>query len=59
MGRHPDPERFYIEEIMPKKLSINLEYLSRRTLLSDIGVILNTFRAVSEPESTGSDSQAT
>ncbi len=55
MGRHPDPERYYIEEIMPRKLSINLDYLSRRTLLSDVGVILNTFRAVSEPDSTGGD----
>lgn len=56
MGRHPDPGRYYIEEIMPRKLSINLDYLSRRTLLSDVGVILNTFRAVSEPDSTGRDS---
>lgn len=55
MGRHPDPERYYIEEIMPRKLSINLDYLRRRTLLSDVGVILNTFRAVSEPDSTGGD----
>lgn len=51
MGNHPDPERFYVEEIMPEKLRLNIEYLARRTLLTDLGVIFGTLRAVSK--STG------
>jgi lipopolysaccharide/colanic/teichoic acid biosynthesis glycosyltransferase len=37
-----DPERWYVEEVMPHKLAINLAYLRRRTLPSDVGVILAT-----------------
>ncbi|WP_459129356.1 sugar transferase [Guggenheimella bovis] len=37
-----DPEKTYIEEIMPKKLSMNLEYLEERTFLKDIGIIFKT-----------------
>ncbi len=39
----PNPEEFYINEVMPKKLALNLEYLKRRTLITDIGLIFNTF----------------
>jgi len=38
-----DPERAYLEQVMPEKLAINLDYLERRTLLSDVRVILATF----------------
>jgi lipopolysaccharide/colanic/teichoic acid biosynthesis glycosyltransferase len=37
-----DPERWYVEEVMPHKLAINLAYLRRRTLPSDVGVIFAT-----------------
>jgi lipopolysaccharide/colanic/teichoic acid biosynthesis glycosyltransferase len=37
-----DPEQMYITKIMPDKLSLNLEYLKERTLLSDIGIIFKT-----------------
>src|SRR5690606_9317649 len=49
MATHPDPERLYVEEIMPRKLALNLEYLRGRTLLSDIGVIFSTLAAVARP----------
>lgn len=39
----PDWEQLYITEIMPRKLETDLEYLSRRSLVSDIGLILRTF----------------
>lgn len=32
----------YVDEIMPAKLLLDLEYLSRRTLMSDLGVIMCT-----------------
>jgi lipopolysaccharide/colanic/teichoic acid biosynthesis glycosyltransferase len=41
-----DPEATYVHEVMPAKLEINLAYLERRSLLRDIGVILQTLAAV-------------
>lgn len=38
-----NPEKFYIEEIMPKKIQLNLAYLDRANMLTDIGVIFDTF----------------
>lgn len=38
-----DPEKFYIEEIMPKKLSLNLEYIKSRSLYTDLKLIGHTF----------------
>jgi lipopolysaccharide/colanic/teichoic acid biosynthesis glycosyltransferase len=38
-----NPEKFYIEEIMPKKIQLNLAYMDRANLLTDIGVIFDTF----------------
>ena len=44
-----DPQKTYIEEIMPAKITINLAYLENRTLLADLSVIgktiLRIFRA--------------
>lgn len=42
LARSADPERAYLEEVMPHKLAINLDYLEQRTLLRDIGVIFAT-----------------
>jgi lipopolysaccharide/colanic/teichoic acid biosynthesis glycosyltransferase len=41
-----DPEKYYIEEIMPQKLALNLEYIRRQSFWRDIGFILKTFTAV-------------
>lgn len=41
-----DPERMYIEQIMPDKLSINLEYVRNHTFFGDLAIILNTVKAV-------------
>ncbi|MEA2235581.1 MAG: hypothetical protein QOC81_305 [Thermoanaerobaculia bacterium] len=41
-----DWERAYIETIMPEKLRIDLDYLDRRTLRSDLRIILRTLAAV-------------
>jgi lipopolysaccharide/colanic/teichoic acid biosynthesis glycosyltransferase len=42
LAEHADPERFYIEEIVPEKIRINLEYAGRATLLNDLRVVLQT-----------------
>jgi len=42
LARAVDPERAYVDEVLPHKLAINLAYLERRSLASDVGVILAT-----------------
>ena len=41
-----DWERLYVEAIMPAKLRIDLEYLDRRTLASDLRIIVRTIAAL-------------
>ena len=42
LAKSNDPEKTYIDEIMPHKLSLNLDYLKNRTLLSDIVLMIRT-----------------
>ena len=44
-----DPERMYVEEILPRKLASSSSYLSRRSLMSDIRLIFQTLRASAGP----------
>jgi lipopolysaccharide/colanic/teichoic acid biosynthesis glycosyltransferase len=37
-----DAERYYVEQVMDKKLRLDLEYISRRTFFSDCRVVLQT-----------------
>lgn len=46
MAGQPDAEGFYVETIMPRKLALNLAYLERRSLGSDLRVIFTTLAAV-------------
>lgn len=41
-----DPESYYINVIMPKKLQINLDYLKESNLFKDIWVIVKTFLVI-------------
>jgi lipopolysaccharide/colanic/teichoic acid biosynthesis glycosyltransferase len=41
-----DWETRYIQQIMPDKLAIDLQYIERATLLSDLGVLWQTFLAL-------------
>ena len=43
LAQSSDPERTYIEEIMPKKLAINLEYVNHHNLMTDLGILFRTF----------------
>lgn len=38
-----DPEKMYVERIMPEKLRINLEYIQHRSLGRDMGILFRTF----------------
>ncbi|MCZ4409798.1 sugar transferase [Cryomorphaceae bacterium 1068] len=42
LSKSENPQKTYLEEIMPAKIELNLAYLKRRTFLSDIGIILRT-----------------
>lgn len=41
-----DPDRTYIEKVMPDKLAIDLEYVGRASLWTDIKLIFSTFREI-------------
>lgn len=42
LAKAENPEEFYIKEIMPQKLALNLEYINSNLLLKDVGLILKT-----------------
>lgn len=41
-----NPNKFYKDVIMQKKLKINLDYLEKRNLIKDFGVVLKTFKVI-------------
>lgn len=41
-----NPEEYYVKEIMPDKLRLNLSYLKDRSFFKDIKIILRTFKAI-------------
>jgi len=46
LSASPDPEKTYIEEIMPAKLELNLKYLREQSFLTDMKIILQTIKAI-------------
>ena len=42
LGRSADPERTYIEEVMPAKLTLDLEYVDKAGVMFDLRVIART-----------------
>lgn len=42
LGRSADPQRAYIEEVMPAKLALDLDYVKNRSFLLDMSIILRT-----------------
>ncbi|MDN5210970.1 sugar transferase [Fulvivirgaceae bacterium BMA12] len=41
-----DPEKLYIDEIMPAKLELNLKYIENRHFFKDLKIILLTIKAI-------------
>ncbi|WP_027377816.1 sugar transferase [Kaistella palustris] len=41
-----EPEKLYIEEIMPEKLNLNLKYIADNSVFKDIKIIFNTFYTI-------------
>lgn len=46
LGQSQDPEKTYLEEIMPEKLRINLDYVERASLAYDVRLLWMTVREV-------------
>lgn len=46
LSQSPNPEKTYIEEIMPAKLSLNLKYVREQSFLTDMKIILQTVKAI-------------
>lgn len=46
LAQSEDPEKTYIEEIMPKKIELNMEYMQKMSFWYDIKLIFKTFAAV-------------
>jgi len=41
-----DPEKKYIEELMPQKVALSLDYIDRRSLYQDVKIILKTIKII-------------
>jgi lipopolysaccharide/colanic/teichoic acid biosynthesis glycosyltransferase len=46
LAKYPDPEKAYIEIIMPAKLELNKKYIKEKNLLVDLKIILRTIGKV-------------
>lgn len=46
LSQSPNPEKTYIEEIMPAKLALNLKYVREQSFLTDMRIILQTIKAI-------------
>ena len=46
LAQSSDPEKLYIEEIMPHKLELNLQYIKNNNIFKDIEIIFLTFYAI-------------
>lgn len=46
LARQNNPEQYYIDVVMQDKLRINLEYVAHNSLLEDLKLIFETFKAI-------------
>ncbi len=42
LGEADDPEKTYIQEVMPAKLELNMKYIDKMGLFTDLGIIFRT-----------------
>ena len=42
LAKADDPERMYIEEVMPAKLKLNLDYIRDQGMLTDLKILMQT-----------------
>lgn len=46
LGLSDNPEKTYIDEVMPAKLKLNMEYISKMGFLTDLKIIFNTLSSI-------------
>lgn len=46
LGKSDNPEKLYIEEVMPEKLKLNLKYIEKKGIVTDLIIILNTLKKI-------------
>jgi lipopolysaccharide/colanic/teichoic acid biosynthesis glycosyltransferase len=46
LGRASDPDKAYVEEVLPIKLKYYVEYIENNSLLGDVNLIIRTFAAL-------------
>lgn len=46
LGKSSDPQKTYIEEVMPAKLELNKKYISNPSLANDIKIMWRTFKKI-------------
>ncbi len=46
LAQYPDPEKAYIEEIMPAKLALNLKYIQEQSIFTDLKIIYLTVKKI-------------
>jgi len=49
LAHSPDPERTYVEELLPLKAQAYVSYVRSRTPVGDIKIMLATFKAIIHP----------
>jgi lipopolysaccharide/colanic/teichoic acid biosynthesis glycosyltransferase len=42
LGKSSDPEKTYIQDVLPAKLNLNLKYIREKSLLTDLKIIFRT-----------------
>lgn len=46
LGNSINPEKIYIEEIMPAKIELNMKYIKNISLFEDLKLVINTIRVI-------------
>ena len=46
LAQQSDPERFYIETVMPAKLNLNLRYIKEMGCATDLKIIFRTLKRI-------------
>ena len=46
LGESDNPEATYINEVMPEKIKLSLEYIDNQSFINDIKIILSTIRRI-------------
>ena len=46
LERYDDPEKVYIEKIMPEKLTLNIKYINEKGFFTDLKIMLKTIRKI-------------